>query len=594
MKKASLGAGIDIDVSQLIKSRLLVQANSGGGKSYTLRRLCEQTFGLVQHIIIDPEGEFYTLREKYDYSLLGKGGDGPADLKSATLLARRLLELGVSAIVDISELGVRRERFVKLFLEALVAVPRDLWRPVLVVVDEAHKFCPEKGRGESESTAAVIDLMTVGRKRGFCGVLATQRVSKLNKDAAAECNNKLIGRCSLDVDRKRAGEELGFSDKDNILSLRDLEAGEFFAYGPALSKTITKFKVGKVQTTHPEAGEVAPPVTPPRAKVKKVFEQLRDLPQEAEEESKNVAELQQEVRKLKAELRAAEKNAKVETKEIKVPVIDKDALNAVLKGIEKIDHWAAKMDEMRDRMAQAQQTVVSEGDNLRVFARRQLAQLKIDEPKTDTLPPRLRMDAVKMNMQQRPKIGAPIAIGAQQHPPLRKKAETLETENGEVTLDNPKRRILDALAWFEAIGINAPGGTALAFMSGYSGEDNGAFKNNRGALRSAGLVTYPTPGTVSLTDEGRAHAQMPNIPTTGEGLRSAVLAKLDDPLRRVLTPCIEAYPNVVPGGDLAQMAGYSEADNGAFKNNRGRLRSLGLVTYPTSGSVRAADILFPD
>lgn len=594
MKKASLGPGIDIDVAQLIKSRLLVQANSGGGKSYTIRRMCEQTFGLVQHIIIDPEGEFYTLREKYDYSLLGKGGDGPADLKSATLLARRLLELGVSAIIDISELGVRRPRFVKLFLEALVAVPRDLWRPVLVVLDEAHKFCPEKGRGESESTAAVIDLMTVGRKRGFCGVLATQRVSKLNKDAAAECNNKLIGRCSLDVDRKRAGEELGFSDKDNVLSLRDLEAGEFFAYGPALSKTITKFKVGKVQTTHPEAGEVAPPVTPPRAKVKKVFEQLRDLPQEAEEESKNVAELQQEVRKLKAELRAAEKNAKVETKEIKVPVIDKDALNAIVRSVDKLDAFHGKMDELRDRMAQAQQAVVSEGDNLRVFARRQLAQLKIDEPKTDTLPPRLRMDAVQMKMQQRPKIGAPPAIGAQQHPPMRKKTETVTTDDGEFVLDNPKRRILDALAWFEAIGIAAPGGTALAFMSGYSGEDNGAFKNNRGALRTAGLVTYPSPGTVSLTDEGRTHAQMPNVPTTGEGLRSAVLSKLDEPLRRVLTPCIEAYPDVVTGDDLAQKAGYSEADNGAFKNNRGRLRSLGLVTYPTSGSVRAADILFPD
>src|SRR5512142_2250512 len=124
MKKASLGPGIDIDVPQLIKSRLLIQANSGGGKSYTIRRVCEQTFGLVQHIIIDREGEFYTLREKHDYAVFGKGGDGPADLKSAPLLARRLLELRLSAIVDIYELGARQAQFVKLFLEALVDVPR--------------------------------------------------------------------------------------------------------------------------------------------------------------------------------------------------------------------------------------------------------------------------------------------------------------------------------------------------------------------------------------------------------------------------------------------------------------------------------------
>jgi hypothetical protein len=592
MKKASLGPGIDIDVPQLIKSRLLVQANSGGGKSYTLRRLCEQTFGLVQHIIIDPEGEFYTLRENHDYALFGKGGDGPADLKSAPLLARRLLELGLSAVVDISELGVRRPAFVKVFLEALVAAPRALWHPVLVVLDEAHAFCPEKGRGESASTAAVIDLMTVGRKRGFCGVLATQRVSKLNKDAAAECNNKLIGRCTLDVDRKRAGEELGFSDRDNVLSLRDLEAGEFFAYGPALSKTITKFRVGKVSTTHPEAGAIAPPPAPPRAKVKKLLEELANLPREAEEEAKTVAELQQEVRKLKAELRTAEKNSKVETKEIKVPIIDKDSLNNLVRAVDKLDHWREKMDEIRDRMAQAQQAVVSEGDNLRMFARQQLAKLKIDEPKTDTLPPRLRMDAIQMHQQLRPKIGAPPAIGAQQHPPLRKKTEKVETESGEFVLDGPARRVLNALAWFEAIGIEAPSATALAFMSNYSGE-NGAFNNKRGALRSAGMVTYPSPGTVQLTDEGRKYAELPNVPTTGEGLRAAVLAQLDAPLQRVLTPVLEVYPGMITAKDLAPLAGYSD-ENGAFNNNRGKLRTLGLVTYPNKGSVRAADILFPD
>lgn len=434
--------------------------------------------------------------------------------------------------------------------------------------------------------------MTVGRKRGFCGVLATQRVSKLNKDAAAECNNKLIGRCSLDVDRKRAGEELGFSDKDNVLSLRDLEAGEFFAYGPALSKTITKFKVGRVQTTHPEAGEVAPPMTPPRAKVKKVLDQLRNLPQEAEEETKNVAELQQEVRKLKADLRKAEGVAKVETKEVKVPVIDKDSLKALLRAVDQLDKHAEKMDHMRDRMAQSQQVVATEGDNLRVFARQQLAKLKIDVP-VDTLPPRLRIDALKMNAQLRPKIGGPVAIGAQKHPPMRK-TETVETSDGAFKLDNPARRILNALAWFEAIGIDAPQGTALAFMSDYSGEDNGAYKNNRSRLRVAGLVTYPTDGAVQLTEEGRAQAQMPNIPPTGEGLRAAVLAKLDEPLCRVLRPVIEAYPNYLMGEELAVTAGYSDATNGAYKNNRSRLRTLGLVTYPIDGAVRAADILFPD
>jgi DNA helicase HerA-like ATPase len=80
----------------------------------------------------------------------------------------------------------------------------------------------------------VITLCTQGRKRGFCAVLATQRISKLHKDAAAELLNKLIGRTGLDVDVKRAGDELGF-DKEERQDLPRSSPGEFFVYGPAIS-----------------------------------------------------------------------------------------------------------------------------------------------------------------------------------------------------------------------------------------------------------------------------------------------------------------------------------------------------------------------
>jgi len=197
---------IYLDVDRLIESRMLIQANSGGGKSYKIRRLLEQTHGLVQHVVLDVEGEFHTLRQKFDYVLAAKtGGDTGVDVKSAALLARRLLELGVSAVIDLYELKHHeRVRFVRLFLEAMVDAPRSLWHPCLVVLDEAHQFIPQKG--EAESAGAVIDLMTRGRKRGFCGILATQRISKLHKDAAAEANVKLIGRASLDIDMQRAAD----------------------------------------------------------------------------------------------------------------------------------------------------------------------------------------------------------------------------------------------------------------------------------------------------------------------------------------------------------------------------------------------------
>ena len=185
MKSISFGSGVGLDLEKFIDTRALIQAGSGGGKSYRIRWLLEQSYGHVQQIILDLEGEFHTLREKFDYVLIGKGGDVDIEVRGAEILARKLLELNVSAIVDLYEFKQHeRIRFVKLFLDALINSPKNLWHPCIIVVDEAHQFCPEKGQAESAS--AVIDLATRGRKRGFCAVLATQRLSKLHKDAAAE------------------------------------------------------------------------------------------------------------------------------------------------------------------------------------------------------------------------------------------------------------------------------------------------------------------------------------------------------------------------------------------------------------------------
>ena len=125
MSKLRIAENLTLDLPRLIDSRMLVAANSGGGKSWCLRRLLEQSHGAVQHLVLDPEGEFASLRERFDYVLAAKhGGDTAAEPRAAGLLAQRLLELGVSAIVDLYELKAHeRVRFVRGFLEALVDAP---------------------------------------------------------------------------------------------------------------------------------------------------------------------------------------------------------------------------------------------------------------------------------------------------------------------------------------------------------------------------------------------------------------------------------------------------------------------------------------
>lgn len=306
---------LKIDLPVLIDSRMLLCANSGGGKSYALRKILEKAGSDVMSIILDVEGEFKTLREKFDFLLIGQNADVPVSIKAAPLLPQKLMELNVSAIIDISDLKMHeRIMYVKKFLEALMELPRKYWKPCLVIVDEAHMYCGQQEK--QESTHGVIDLMTRGRKRGYCGILATQRIAKLHKDAAAEANNYMVGRTGLDVDMKRASEILGFASKTDMLSLRNLDPGQFYVFGPAISRGVEKVKVAKVKTTHPKVGrDLRGKITPPTAKIKAMLSKLTDLPKEAEERAKTLKDCKQQIRELEKQLRQVP-TAKIDEKQL--------------------------------------------------------------------------------------------------------------------------------------------------------------------------------------------------------------------------------------------------------------------------------------
>jgi hypothetical protein len=335
--------GVKLDLNQLIVSRLLIQANSGGGKSHAVRYLLEQTFGKVQQIVIDPEGEFATLREKYPYLLVGIGGDVPADIRGAKLLPRKLLELGLSAIIDLSEFGLPQQRsYVQNFTDALNHVPRELWKDCLVVYDEGHRWAPEVGRSSGKEvqplTEAIATLQSAGRKRGFCGIIATQRLSKLNKDVAAECLNKLIGRTSNE-DIKRAGDELGLS-KLQGKELRSLEPGTFWAYGPAISIDPVMVRTGSITTHPPKRGAARAPAPAAPGAIKKVLAELADLPQEAVEEARTVQDLQRKNADQAGRIRQLEKG--VATKTVEKPVVDQAAIARAVKAAKDAGDRALK------------------------------------------------------------------------------------------------------------------------------------------------------------------------------------------------------------------------------------------------------------
>lgn len=352
--------GISINHQKLMVSKLLAVANSGGGKSWLLRKLMEELFGKSQIIIIDTEGEFYTLREKYDFLLFGngEGNDYSVDIRYAEKMATTLLQLGVSAIIDLYELPPKhRILFVQRFLDACTDAPKKLWHPCIFLIDEAHNYAPEKE--SAESLQAVNRFVSLGRKRGFCPIIATQRFSKLNKDTSAECNNMLIGRFVQDVDRKRASEQLGFTTREQSLSLRELEPGEFYGFGPAVGDKyeITKFKVGSVKTTHLEAGMGnLVPTPPPTERMKKILEKITEIPKEAEKERKDYEDLRRENINLKTKITQLEKKEKSkEADELRIENLElRDENNGIKitlkEGIEINEKLLSQLKKINDRI----------------------------------------------------------------------------------------------------------------------------------------------------------------------------------------------------------------------------------------------------
>lgn len=302
------GKPVSIDLEELLATRLLVQGNSGSGKSHLLRRMLERSAGHVQQIIIDPEGDFVTLSGPHGHVAIEAVDYSVAEI---TRFAARCREHRTSVVLSLEGLEMEGQmRCAAAFLMGLFDAPREHWFPALVVVDEAQIFAPSTGAEVTEevrraSLGAMTNLMSRGRKRGLAGIIATQRLAKLSKNVAAEASNFLMGRTFLDIDMARAADLLGM-ERRQAESIRDLQRGTFLGLGPAISRRPVMVKIGAVETSarsssptlvplpSAPAGDMrqfllagleepmpAPPPPPPRPAPALVMDELAGTPEPA-------------------------------------------------------------------------------------------------------------------------------------------------------------------------------------------------------------------------------------------------------------------------------------------------------------------------
>jgi hypothetical protein len=158
------GSAFSADADRIVTGRTCVIGASGSGKSYLVAVLCEELCRAgIPFLVIDTEGEYHTLKEKYD--LLWVGDEEGCDVRLNEL---RLGDLAAAApvsqpiILDLSETG-DQPSVLGTFLAALYAEVSRRRVPYLVVLEEADRFVPQAA-GHHDAKEAFLEAAPLHRR----------------------------------------------------------------------------------------------------------------------------------------------------------------------------------------------------------------------------------------------------------------------------------------------------------------------------------------------------------------------------------------------------------------------------------------------
>ncbi|MDD5182033.1 MAG: DUF87 domain-containing protein [Candidatus Nanoarchaeia archaeon] len=240
-----IGDGKSIDADKIVTGRTCIIGQSGSGKSYAVAVLCEELAKKnIGFCIIDTEGEYFSLKEKYPVLWVGSDPDADVDIANIDYktFAHKIIEKGFPTIFDISEVN-NPEEAVKSLLRELYTVETKDKKPFLVIIEEIDKFAPQKGKVLYE----VEEISRRGRKRGLGLLVATQRPALVNKNILSQCANQIIGKLTIMNDLESV--KIFFPDKEQLEKLPTIEPGYFFIQG-GINPTGEMVKIRKRETTH--------------------------------------------------------------------------------------------------------------------------------------------------------------------------------------------------------------------------------------------------------------------------------------------------------------------------------------------------------
>jgi len=117
--------------------------------------------------------------------------------------------------------------------------------PFLLVLEEAHQFCPEAASAEAAiSRSTIRTIAREGRKFGASICLVSQRPVQLDTTTLSQCNSQIILRITNPYDLKHIGESCEGLDAKSQEMLTTLRVGDALVIGEAVNYPVF-FRVRK-------------------------------------------------------------------------------------------------------------------------------------------------------------------------------------------------------------------------------------------------------------------------------------------------------------------------------------------------------------
>ncbi len=107
--------------------------------------------------------------------------------------------------------------------------------PFLLIVEEAHQFCPEAAHAKAISKHIIEMIAREGRKFMACLCLISQRPKKLSTTALSQCNSKLVLNIKNPYDLKHLMDSSEAITKEYASMISSLGVGEMIIMGNAVN-----------------------------------------------------------------------------------------------------------------------------------------------------------------------------------------------------------------------------------------------------------------------------------------------------------------------------------------------------------------------